>query len=196
MIASRIVAIQDILFATDLSPQAEPAFQTALALAQHFGAKLHLLHVVAFPSLRKGGQAKLKAFVEANAVEGAEFVMTVAVGMASSEIVSYAEREKVDLIVMGTHGRTGFAHVLIGSVAEAVVRTAPCQVLTVRYPKEAQAKAPQPVQADRRAPVTQQHCMVCAQPSQELVCEPCKAKIRGEALERKSQDEKAGRKGL
>jgi nucleotide-binding universal stress UspA family protein len=50
-------------------------------------------------------------------------------------IVDYAQRRKADLIVMGTHGRGGGAHLLMGSVAERVVRTAPCPVLTVRYPE-------------------------------------------------------------
>jgi nucleotide-binding universal stress UspA family protein len=53
----------------------------------------------------------------------------------AEEIVRYAEEEKVDLIVMGTHGRVKVAHLLMGSVAEKVVRTAPCPVLTVRHPE-------------------------------------------------------------
>ena len=196
MIAPRTLAIREILFATDLSTHSESAFQVALALAEHFGARLQLIHVVAFESMRKAGLAKLKAFAEVKMTEGTEFTTTVGVGMASSEIVNYAAREKIDLIVMGTHGRTGLAHVLMGSVAEAVVRTAPCQVLTIKLPKEAQAEAQKPKEAATPTVASQTHCLICAGPSQELVCEPCKAKIRGEALERKTQEEKAGRKGV
>jgi len=196
MIAPRTVAIQDILFATDLSPHSDHAFQAALALAEHFGAKLHLIHVVAFPSQKNAGVAGLKSFAESNVGEGTEFTTTVAVGAAATEIVNYAKREKVDLIVIGTHGRTGLAHVLMGSVAEAVVRSAPCEVLTIKFPKEAKAVARQPAEVKPKVSPPQIRCLVCAQPSQETVCDACKAKIRGEALDKKTQAEKPGKKGL
>ena len=65
----------------------------------------------------------------------------VVFGYAARSIVEHASRLGIDLIVMGSHGRTGIAHVLLGSVAEAIVRTAPCPVLTVRGP----VRAPEPV---------------------------------------------------
>ena len=195
MIAPRTLTIQEILFATDFSPHSHHAFQAALALAEHFGARLHVLHVVDHESERKTGLAKLKAFTEAE-VEGTEIVRVTAHGHASSEIVNYASREKIDLIVMGTHGRTGLAHVVRGSVAEAVVRTAPCQVLTIKRGEEPRG-APVPPAAEKTiARTAQLHCLVCAGQSQELICETCKAKIRGEALERKSREERPGKKGL
>ncbi|HLC43123.1 MAG TPA: universal stress protein [Methylomirabilota bacterium] len=195
MIAPRIIAVQEILLATDFSPHSHHAFRTALALAEHFGARLHTLYVVESPSEQKAGLAKLKVFAGTEGDE-IEIVKSVAVGSASSEIVSYAQREKIDLIVIGTHGRTGRLHTLAGSVAEAVVRTAPCQVLTVKLPEEAQASSAQSAPAKPRVEVTELHCLVCAQPSQELICDRCKARIRGEALDRKSKEERAGRRGL
>ena len=65
-----------------------------------------------------------------------EVTRAVAIGSPSQKIVETAEAEHVDLIVMATHGRTGLSHLLIGSVAERVVRTAPCPVLTIRPPAE------------------------------------------------------------
>jgi len=66
----------------------------------------------------------------------------VAVGAASSSIVEFAEHEKVDMIVMSTHGRTGLAHILIGSVTEKVVERAPCPVLVVPRPRQASTSKP------------------------------------------------------
>ena len=196
MIAPRTIAVQEILLATDFSPHSHHAFLTALALAEHFGARLHALHVVEDSSEQKAGLAKLKVFTETEGDE-VEIIKKVAVGSASSEIVRYTEREKIDLIVIGTHGRTGRLHTLAGSVAEAVVRTAPCQVLTVKLPEEIQARAPQSAPTSSPgAQIAEARCLVCAQPSQELICDRCKAKIRGEAFERKAREEKAGRRGL
>jgi hypothetical protein len=116
----------------------------------------------------------------------------VAAGRPAPEIVRHAEREQVDLIVVGTHGRTGLAHVVMGSVAEAVVRTARCQVLTIHLREEAREPLAQPTPAPATAAV-ESHCLVCARPSEERICENCTARIRGEALERMIEDEKAGR---
>lgn len=194
MIAPTAVNIREILFATDFSPHSDHAFRAALALAEHFGAKLHLLHVVPHPREQEAALARLNAFAQKK-VGGGDCTTRIVVGSPAREIVRYAEQAKVDLIVMGTHGRTGLAHLLMGSVAELVVRTAPCQVLTIRRREEARAALPQPAHAGAAAP--ERHCLVCIQPSpQDLICDHCKARIRGEALERKFREEKAGRKGL
>jgi nucleotide-binding universal stress UspA family protein len=185
--------MREILFAMDFSLHSRRVFEAALALAEHFGARLHILHVVQESSEQKMALAKLTAFT-GERVEGTEVIPATAVGSSASEIVRYADRERIDLIVMGTHGRTGLAHALMGSVAEAVVRTAPCQVLTIGPREPAVREISQPAPAEPH--VAPPHCLVCAQPSQELICEPCKARIRGEALERKRQEEKPGRKGL
>jgi len=138
--------ITRILVPTDFSPSSEQALNYARGLAQQLGASLHLLHTVNRPLLAEGLAAEA-AIAEGTAI-GSAFVeeaktrfLTLAPDAASAEvvfgyaapsIVDYASQLGVDLIVMGSHGRTGIAHILMGSVAEAVMRTAPCPVLTVR----------------------------------------------------------------
>jgi universal stress protein A len=137
-----------ILAPTDLSEPSQQAIQYARELAQKFGATLVLLHVVepprypieGLPPSEQGGSllADLEhlatrdlARVLANEAE-VKVVRRVVLGTPYHRIVEVAEAEKVDLIVMATHGRTGFSHLFMGSVAERVVRTAPCPVLTIR----------------------------------------------------------------
>lgn len=192
MIAPDAFAIRNILVATDFSPFSEQAIRGALALARHFGATLHLLHVVHRAADRAAALDRLGDFAEAQA-DGVPFTASVAVGRPDQEIVRYAAREQMDLIVMGTHGRTGLAHVVMGSVAEAVVRTAPCQVLTIRL--QAPSGEPPAHPAPAPAAAAESHCLVCALPSEDRICEACAARIRGEALERLLGDEKAGRRG-
>ncbi|MCZ7627138.1 MAG: universal stress protein [Candidatus Methylomirabilota bacterium] len=139
--------ISRILFPTDFSHDAEHAFQYALTFAREFGAELHLLHVIYFPpqtpeydigqvidSLVKNAEDNLKKLAEGVPEPKSVFRLDVQVGVEHVEITKYAEREKIDLIVMGTRGRTGLAHVFLGSVAERVVRHASCPVLTVKLP--------------------------------------------------------------
>jgi len=180
----------NILFATDFSETSRVAGRTAAALARHFGGRLHVLHVVppvtdptpAAPALR-GAVLDLG--------EGLSLVSATATGLAASEIVKYARRNAIDLIVLGTHGRTGFSRALLGHVAEAVTRRAGCPVLTV---------PPVVVGAPVRAPEVDEvkettSCLVCGAACQDdLVCESCRARIRGDALERKRGEERAGRR--
>jgi nucleotide-binding universal stress UspA family protein len=187
------VVIRNILVATDYSTQSEQAVRAAAALAVHFGATLHLLHVVHHAEERAAALERLGGIAEAEA-GGAPFTASVAVGRPAPEIVGYAAREQMDLIVVGTHGRTGLAHVVMGSVAEAVVRTAACQVLTIHLRPGAAAPATRPAAA-ATAVAGESHCLVCALPSPDRICEACAARIRGEALERLLDDEKAGRRG-
>ncbi len=136
-----------ILFPTDFSHDAEHAFQYALTFARKFGAELHLLHVIYFPpqtpeydigqvidGLIKNAETSLNKLVESVPEPHPIFRLDVQVGVEHVEITKFAEREKIDLIVMGTRGRTGLSHVFLGSVAERVVRHAPCPVLTVKLP--------------------------------------------------------------
>ena len=137
--------ISRILVPTDFSRQSEQALAYAQELADQFGASLHLLHVVNRPLLAEGLAAE--AFVsqefESDMVRDAETRMReqapgaastdVVFGYAARAIVDHASRMGADLIVMGSHGRTGVVYMMLGSVAEAVVRTAPCPVLTVRH---------------------------------------------------------------
>jgi nucleotide-binding universal stress UspA family protein len=137
----------------DFSDASRAAMEVAGDLARRFGADLVLLHaypipgytfpdgsVVASPKmmqdLAEQAQRHLEAWREdAERVVGAARVTTEkAVGEPASEIVSFAQSRGVDLLVLGTHGRTGLEHALMGSVAERVVRKARCPVLTVRPP--------------------------------------------------------------
>ena len=141
-----MLALKKILVPTDFSKQSEKAVLYGKELAGKFGAELHLLHAyeatpimygegggVAPPSTAELQATALKLLndvdVESN---GVAITRKTAEGHALVEIVQYARENDIDLIVMGTHGRGAIAHMLIGSVAENVVRKAPCPVLVVR----------------------------------------------------------------
>ncbi len=144
------IRIQRILLPTDFSTYSATATKYACEFATKFDAELHLLHtlevhVASAPNFIMG--LDLSKYVEESRAEaekamsqvldpqwsaGRTVVQTVVEGSPKAEIIRYARTHDIDLIVMATHGRTGLAHVLMGSVAEAVVRTAPCPVLTVR----------------------------------------------------------------
>jgi nucleotide-binding universal stress UspA family protein len=141
-----------ILVPTDFSPASGAALATAGALAAQFGASIHLIHVLEDPyttaaftsdvygyvppglgeSWRKEAQTQLEALLDAPEKVQFRLTTSVAFGSPARAIVNYARDNGINLIVMGTHGRGGFAHLLLGSVAEQVVRTAECPVLTVR----------------------------------------------------------------
>jgi nucleotide-binding universal stress UspA family protein len=147
-----MVPIRRILFPTDFSEPADHAWPFALHFAQEFGAEVHLLHVVAPPPrmteayaasfdpekfaavLTAEAKASLDRFVLAAKERNIASQTEVRIGVDFHEIVDYARTHRIDLIVMATHGRTGLAHALVGSVAEKVVRKAPCPVLTVKHP--------------------------------------------------------------
>jgi nucleotide-binding universal stress UspA family protein len=150
-----MLAIKTILHPTDFSPQAESAFQVALALARQNGAQVVVLHVRdalqstaygefgAFPldpgDDRRALEKQLAQIERNHQPVVSEAVM--AEGNAATEIVRAAQDRHCDMIVMGTHGRTGLARLLMGSVAEQVLRQAPCPVLTVKnMPAAAAAK--------------------------------------------------------
>ena len=175
--------IREILFPTDFSEVARQAGQTGADLARHFGARLHVLHVVGPTSDPAPASSALRDAVEALGVS-LRSVETTASGSAAREIVAYGASHRIDLIVIGTHGRTGVSRALLGSVAEAVVRRAACRVLCVPGRLEPAVLTPPPPEAEK--------CVVCARPSDELICEPCRARIRGESLERKLANEHAG----
>lgn len=178
--------VKEILFATDFSESSDAAARVAREYARQFGARLHALHVV-WPAADTTESPLLSKLAEEL---GAEVPVVAAVesGAPAGRIVHYAERHGIDLIVLGTHGRTGMTRALLGSVAERVVRTAPCPVLTV--PRELRATVPQ---REAEPPASLRRCLVCATPSEDLICETCRARIRGEALDRKLKEERAGR---
>ena len=131
-----------ILVATDFSAPSEAALVYGRALADKFDAALHLiyvadnlfLHAVVSDgrSLDDVATRRLQdRLTEADRLRGAVAVVEQS-NEPASEILRYAKSANIDLIVMGTHGRTGLGRIVLGSVAEAVVRAAPCPVLTVR----------------------------------------------------------------
>ena len=136
---------QNILVATDFSAAARSALDCGRALAQAYGARLHLLHVVEHGfvgpfvadsrALEQAAWERLKVNLSGDG-EGPRACAVVRASHRPAEaIVSYAATANIDLIVTGTHGRGGAARVLMGSIAERVVRTAPCPVLIVRHPQ-------------------------------------------------------------
>jgi universal stress protein A len=145
-----MLAINNILFPTDFSDRALAAFHVASALARDHHASLTVLHVrdmpvVAFaefgavPPLPSPSRAevmeKLQEFSLPDKSVHVEFV--VGDGTAAEEIIRVAADHNCDMIVMGTHGRTGLGRLMMGSVAEEVVRKAACPVLTLKSPMPA-----------------------------------------------------------
>ena len=138
--------ITRILVPSDFSELSDAALEYARMLADRFGASLHLVHVLHEPLLAEGLAAEAlmsePPAIRAGLVDDARAHLSqrgtgtlsadIVFGHAATRIVESASRLGVDLIVMGSHGRTGLAHLLLGSVAEAVARTALCPVLTVR----------------------------------------------------------------
>ncbi len=147
-----MINIKNVLCPIDYSVYSEKALQYAIEFAVKYGAKLYLLHVLDIriydindPELYNvtvvdketidklssrllkcvNEETKGRIAVEAIVVQGVPF----------SEIINTAKEHKIDLIVLGTHGRTGISHAIMGSVAEKVVRKSPCPVLTVRHPE-------------------------------------------------------------
>lgn len=133
-------SFQRILFATDFSEAAEPACTLAINLAREEGAELIVFHAYEdsipyeggwyVPDMRPELEWRLKQVPARDA--GVPVRRILRRGAPAALIVECADSEQCDLIVIGTHGRTGLAHLLLGSVAESVVRTANCPVLTVR----------------------------------------------------------------
>ena len=143
--------IRLILCPIDFSEFSQRAYQHALSLAEHYQAKLVVQHVVELwrhPSasfaasgglyeefrqvLRETGEDHLQQFVKNHAHDKIQPELVVHEGSAPDFILSFAQTQKADLIVMGTHGRRGFDHLMLGSVTDRVMRSAPCPVLAVR----------------------------------------------------------------
>ena len=149
-----MIALNTVLVATDFSEPSEVAARYGRALAHAFHASLHILHVLpdsmALPwatmadglamadvQRRWERQANecLRRMLPECQLETPRATLVTRAGDPVRQIVSYAAETNADLLVLGTHGRGPVAHMLMGSVAERVVRTAPCPVLTVRHPQ-------------------------------------------------------------
>ena len=154
--------VKRILWATDLSPASDRAWGYALKLADMLSAEVSMLHVVseaevAVPHDMQGRPPAgwLGRYLEpldrelerrqhqAEAL-GLSARRKVTIGTAAEAIAAEAQAAQTDLIVMGTHGRTGLSHILLGSVAEAVIRTAPCPVLAVQVKGQGKPERPNP----------------------------------------------------
>lgn len=150
--ALKMITLKKILVPTDFSECSDAAVKYGRALASAFDSRLHVLHVVqdpytqpwaaeAFPAplgeLLEQWQAQARERIAAQIPEAErpEVMVAAQVGSPIVEILRYANEQKIDLIVIGTHGRGPLGHILLGSVAERVVRKAPCPVLTVRHPQ-------------------------------------------------------------
>lgn len=150
-----MINVKRILNPTDFSDFSGEATKYAIDFAQQFDAELHLLHVIrefaallpvpiaeAASSLENyDEESELRALESLNKLldsagkSGRHVTIATRHGSPFVEIIDYAREHEIDLIVMGTHGRSALPHALIGSVAERVVRKAPCPVLTVRPAK-------------------------------------------------------------
>ncbi|RMF85226.1 MAG: universal stress protein [Nitrospinota bacterium] len=160
------LTIERILVPTDFSPDADHAMHYAATLAKDVGAELFIMHVLPeeegllpfsrgeiqemydypldypldqiFDDLKKVVERRFAAIVTEETKRGIRIRPLIYSGKPAQEIVQAAMLHDIDLIVIATHGRTGLAHVLLGSVAEKVVRFAPCPVLTIKHPDRVQ----------------------------------------------------------
>jgi nucleotide-binding universal stress UspA family protein len=149
-----MIKLQHILVATDFSETSDSALDYGRALARTFDASLHVLHVVEYPALWTTAEGATYDFamVQEQMEEDARKRLAAIVGLDNGQspkttalvkagaspafvIADYAKEAQIDLIVMGTHGRGLVGHLFVGSVAERVVRIAPCPVLTLRHPE-------------------------------------------------------------
>ena len=141
-----------ILVPTDFSPTSDAALEYARILAAKFGSSVQIIHVIDDPTaasefvadgfapstddirtaLLDQAHKRLERLVNLVDRSRHHAHAEAVLGLPAQSIIDYATATGTGLIVMGTHGRTGLAHLLMGSVAEQVVRTAPCPVLTVR----------------------------------------------------------------
>ena len=139
-----------ILVAVDFSDSSDNAFRLALAMARNFSAKLLVLHVINEPvdlrgfyvphisfekleeEIEEGANKMMDSFCRKNIADFDNYECLIVPGLPYEQIIGQAEERGADLIVLGTHGRTGLDHVLFGSTAEKVVRKSRLPVLTVR----------------------------------------------------------------
>jgi len=146
-----MIKLKKILYPTDFSDSSLEALKYAVSFSRDYKARLVLMHVVNEQIFSEGlslprvtapealeqemtaeAERQLKALIPANERAGLDWEMVILRGMPFLEIVRYAKANDVDLIVIGTHGRSGLEHVIFGSTAERVVRKAPCPVLSVQ----------------------------------------------------------------
>jgi len=207
------VKVKKLLVPTDFSDCSEEAVEYAISLAQTFQAQVFLLHVTEPPAygldfslpdpgmpaeLKQQLTETLRQSVEKMKKMGINAEGYFVVGVPYDEIIKAARKYKADLIVIGTHGRTGLTHFWLGSTAERVIQRAPCPVLAVKtetkqpllQEKEEQVRS---ILKDLPANQSATFCHICGRPSKDIICEACKIRVQAEAMERKRRVEKEGR---
>lgn len=154
-----MIEIKKILVPIDFSDFSIHALKYGVAIARHFGAKILLLHVISQELIneiktvrgflgdidppgeflerkKRDVNERIEKIVKGETDQTLFEGQLIEVGIPAEEIIRVAEERKVDLVVIGTHGRSGLSHILMGSVAEKVVRRSPCPVLSVRVKAE------------------------------------------------------------
>ena len=151
--------ITHILVPTDFAPASDAALACARNLAEKYGARLSMLHVLTNPEatgvwtpeiyvpaslearerLAREARDRVEKALTADERTRTDVTIQIRIGSVAEDILEFAREHSVDLIVMGTHGRRGLSHLLLGSVAEQVLRSAPCPVLTARAPADTEA---------------------------------------------------------
>lgn len=142
-----MIELRRILVPSDFSETSDAALRYGTDLARQFNARLYLFHVPDYPGAATLDQ--LWALLSAKEAESLQIECAIRLGLPADEIVRYALDHAADLIVMGTHGREGVDRLFLGSVAETVVRRAPCPVLTVHHPERVCVPVREPVQHGR-----------------------------------------------
>jgi universal stress protein A len=143
---------EKILTAIDFSESSDLAFDYALTLARQFQAELTVMHVINEPvdlrgfyvphisfeqlerEIEDGAEKMMAKFCQAKMGDFSRYTTVVVAGIPYEEVIRNAQETGASLIVLGTHGRTGIDHLIFGSTAERVVRSATCPVLTIRKP--------------------------------------------------------------
>ncbi|HEY8368038.1 MAG TPA: universal stress protein [Thermodesulfobacteriota bacterium] len=212
-----------ILVPLDLSDLGSAGLEVAGLLARVTGAPIRLLHVAPPPRVVVGdgtvvayadqeaerlrGEAEDRLEEMAAPLAGLAVERAVRFGDPAQEIMAEAEACGASFVVMSTHGRGGLARLAMGSVAEAVARKAPCPVVTVspragrRFAVAGAAEGAEPAATTGEAGAAagpaapERRCLACGQPSRAAFCQACEARIRGEAIEYKRGEERAGRTG-
>jgi nucleotide-binding universal stress UspA family protein len=145
---------EKILVPIDFSENSEHAFDYALTLARQFQSELIVMHVINEPvdlrgfyvphisfeqleqEIAEGAEKMMVKFCETKLADFSGYQTTIVSGIPYEEIIRKSEETGASLVVLGTHGRTGLDHLIFGSTAERVVRSAACPVLTIRMPAQ------------------------------------------------------------
>jgi len=150
-----MIQLRRVLFPSDFSDLSLHGLVYARSFAEAYGGELHVIHVVdeacqywmamgpnslpvgpSMDELLEVSKKEIQSFIKEHLSDAkCPIVSDVLVGRPFIEIIGYAKEKDIDLIVIGTHGRSGLKHVLLGSVAEKVVRKSPCPVLSIRHPE-------------------------------------------------------------